>query len=83
MMTGRILNASLRRFATASALAASSVPALLFARGHRIGNVTEVPLVVHSKTFEDAAFTKTKAAIALLILLRSRSQENSVPVRVR
>lgn len=60
------INLGQKRFATASALAASSVPALLFARGHRIGNVTEVPLVVHSKTFEDAAFTKTKAAIALL-----------------
>lgn len=55
-----------RRFATASALAASAVPSLLFARGHRIGNVPEVPLVVDSKTFEGGALTKTKAAIALL-----------------
>ena len=55
-----------RRFATASALAASSVPSLLFARGHRVGNIPEVPLVVDSKTFEKAGLTKTKAAIALL-----------------
>lgn len=54
------------RFATASALAASSSPALLFARGHRVANVPEVPLVVDSKVFENAALTKTKAAIALL-----------------
>jgi large subunit ribosomal protein L4e len=60
------VNQGQRRFATASALAASSVPSLLFARGHRIGNVAEVPLVVDSKTFENAAITKTKAAVALL-----------------
>lgn len=35
-----------RRVAVCSALAASSVPALLMARGHRVGNVNEVPLVV-------------------------------------
>ncbi|KAB8234758.1 hypothetical protein ETB97_004018 [Aspergillus alliaceus] len=60
------LNLNQKRFATASALAASSVPALLFARGHRVANVPEVPLVVESKTFEGAALTKTKAAINLL-----------------
>ncbi|CEN60306.1 ribosomal protein L4 domain-containing protein [Aspergillus pseudodeflectus] len=60
------VNQGQRRFATASALAASSVPSLLFARGHRIGNVAEVPLVIDSKTFENAAITKTKAAVALL-----------------
>ena len=55
-----------RRFATASALAASSVPALLLARGHRISTVPEVPLVVSSKAFEGAAVVKTSAAAALL-----------------
>ncbi|KAJ5906629.1 60S ribosomal protein L4-A [Penicillium subrubescens] len=60
------LNLNQKRFATASALAASSVPALLFARGHRVAKVPEVPLVVESKTFQGAALTKTKAAIALL-----------------
>ena len=52
------------RFATASALAASASPALLFARGHRVANVPEVPLVVESKAVE--SLNKTKAAIALL-----------------
>ncbi|PGH12423.1 hypothetical protein AJ80_06730 [Polytolypa hystricis UAMH7299] len=60
------INHNQKRFATASALAASSVPALLFARGHRVADVSEVPLVVDSKTFEDNAIVKTKAAIVLL-----------------
>ncbi|EAS31024.3 60S ribosomal protein L4 [Coccidioides immitis RS] len=60
------INLGQKRFATASALAASSVPSLLFARGHRVSNIPEVPLVVDSKTFENGAITKTKAAIALL-----------------
>lgn len=55
-----------RRFATASAIAASAVPALLLARGHRINTVTEVPLVISSKVFEAAALVKTKAAAELL-----------------
>lgn len=56
----------IRRFATASAIAASSVPALLLARGHRISTVPEIPLVIDSKTFEGAAIVKTSAAVALL-----------------
>jgi large subunit ribosomal protein L4e len=55
-----------RRFATASALAASSVPALLLARGHQISTVPEVPLVINSTVFEGAAIVKTSAAIGLL-----------------
>ena len=55
-----------RRFATASAIAASSVPSLLLARGHRIQTVPEVPLVISSKAFEAAALIKTSAAAALL-----------------
>lgn len=55
-----------RRFATASAIAASSVPALLLARGHRISTVPEVPLVINSTVFEAAALIKTKAAAELL-----------------
>lgn len=56
----------LRRFATTSALAASSVPSLLLARGHQISSVPEVPLVVDSKVFASAAISKTSAAAALL-----------------
>ncbi len=55
-----------RRFATTSALAASSVPSLLMARGHHISTVPEVPLVIASSAFEGAAIAKTSAALALL-----------------
>lgn len=47
-------------------MAASSVPSLLFARGHQISTVPEVPLVVSSSAFSAAALTKTSAALALL-----------------
>ncbi|KAJ9625941.1 uncharacterized protein PV06_01621 [Exophiala oligosperma] len=60
------INLGQKRFAAASAIAASSVPALLLARGHRISTVPEVPLVVSSKAFEGAALVKTSAAVALL-----------------
>jgi large subunit ribosomal protein L4e len=52
-----------RRVAVCSALAASAVPALLMARGHRISQVMEVPLVISN---EIEAITKTKEALALL-----------------
>jgi large subunit ribosomal protein L4e len=55
-----------RRFATASAIAASSVPALLLARGHRISTVPEVPLVISSTVFSGAAMIKTKLAAEML-----------------
>lgn len=57
------INLGQKRFATASALAASSVPALLFARGHSVATVPEVPLVVASSAFQ---VTKTSAAVSLL-----------------
>ncbi|KAJ9617028.1 60S ribosomal protein L4B [Cladophialophora chaetospira] len=60
------INLGQKRFATASAIAASSVPALLLARGHRISAVSEVPLVISSEIFEGAALIKTSAAAALL-----------------
>ncbi|KKY23699.1 putative 60s ribosomal protein l4-a [Phaeomoniella chlamydospora] len=60
------INVGQKRFATASAIAASSVPSLLLARGHKISTVSEVPLVIASKTFEGEALVKTSAAVALL-----------------
>jgi large subunit ribosomal protein L4e len=59
-------NNACRRFATASALAASSVAPLLMARGHQISTIPEVPLVISSKAFEGAALAKTSAAVKLL-----------------
>lgn len=35
-----------KRYAVVSALAASALPALVMARGHRIEQVPEVPLVI-------------------------------------
>ncbi|KAI9852478.1 MAG: hypothetical protein M1838_000572 [Thelocarpon superellum] len=60
------LNQGQKRFATASALAASSVPALLLARGHHISTVPEVPLVISSEAITEAAILKTAAALTLL-----------------
>lgn len=59
----RKVNQNQRRFAVASALAASALPALLLARGHRIEQIPEVPLVVASAS---ESISKTKDAVALL-----------------
>lgn len=60
----RRINLNQRRYAVASALAASAVPALVMARGHRIDRIAEVPLVIDNKTID--AVDKTKKALALL-----------------
>jgi len=53
-----------KRYAVASALAASAVPALVMARGHKISQIPEIPLVIANEAFE--GITKTKKAAALL-----------------
>lgn len=53
-----------RRYAITSALAASAIPALVLARGHRISNVNEIPLVVDNKVIDN--IDKTSKAVALL-----------------
>jgi len=60
----RKINVNQRRFALVSALAASALPSVVLARGHRIGAVAEVPLVVASDQVKSVA--KTSAAAALL-----------------
>merc|ERR1711935_805458 len=45
---GRKINVNQRRYAICSALAASALPALVMARGHKVEEVPEVPLVVDS-----------------------------------
>jgi len=57
------VNVTQRRYAVCSALAASAVPALVMARGHKIDELPEVPLVVSSGAEKT---TKTAAAVALL-----------------
>ena len=56
-------NQNQRRYAVASALAASALPALVMARGHRIEEVNEVPLVVSDGVEK---LMKTANAVALL-----------------
>jgi large subunit ribosomal protein L4e len=59
----RKVNVNQRRFAVASALAASALPSLVIARGHRIETVPEIPLVV-----EDAVENTLKTSAAVKIL---------------
>lgn len=42
----RKINVNHKRYVVVSAIAASSVPSLVMARGHRIESVPELPLVV-------------------------------------
>jgi len=58
------VNKNQRRYAISSALAASALPALVMARGHRIEQVPEIPLVIADKTIVD--IEKTSGAVALL-----------------
>jgi len=60
----RKVNKNQKRYAVTSALAASALPSLVMARGHRIEQVAEVPLVVADAAF--AGITKTKQAVKLL-----------------
>jgi large subunit ribosomal protein L4e len=53
-----------RRYALASALAASALPSLVLARGHKIEQVPEIPLVVDNKAVD--SIDKAKRAVALL-----------------
>ncbi|KIJ11980.1 hypothetical protein PAXINDRAFT_171484 [Paxillus involutus ATCC 200175] len=57
------VNQNQRRFATVSALAASALPSLVLARGHRIEEIAQVPLVIASAA---ESLKKTKEAVALL-----------------
>jgi large subunit ribosomal protein L4e len=59
----RKINVSQKRYAVASALAASAVPALVMARGHKIDDVPEIPLVL-----EDALESAKKTSAAKDIL---------------
>jgi large subunit ribosomal protein L4e len=57
------INTNQKRFAVASALAASALPSLVMARGHKIDQVPEVPLVVSADV---ESIQKTKEAIEVL-----------------
>jgi len=53
-----------RRYALCSALAASAIPALVMARGHKVEGIPEIPLVIDNKVIDN--IDKTKKAVALL-----------------
>jgi len=57
----RKVNLTLKRHAVASAVAATAVPSLVLARGHRVNQVPELPLVVDKVNFE-----KTKDLLSVL-----------------
>ena len=57
------VNHNQKRYATASAIAATSVAPLVLARGHRVETIPEVPLVVSN---EIESVNKTKEAVAVL-----------------
>jgi len=59
----RRINVAQKRYAIASAIAASGVPALVQARGHVIDKLAEVPFVVSDKV---ESFKKTKQAVTFL-----------------
>jgi len=62
----RKVNINQKRFAISSALAASAIPALVMARGHKIDEIPEVPLVLDD-SFGSTA--KTSTAVATLTKL--------------
>ncbi|AMD22016.1 HGL324Wp [Eremothecium sinecaudum] len=57
------VNHNEKRYATASAIAASAVASLVLARGHRVEAIPEIPLVVSSDL---ESISKTKEAVAAL-----------------
>jgi large subunit ribosomal protein L4e len=59
----RKVNNTQKRYAIASSLAASAIPALIMARGHRIDDVPEIPLIM-----DDAIESTKKTATAKDIL---------------
>jgi len=59
------INSTQKRYAVASALAATAVPALVMARGHRVDEVPEIPLVL------DNAVESTKKTSAAKDILAS------------
>lgn len=59
----RRVNKSEKRLATVSALAASCLPSLVMARGHRIGEINELPIVL---TDGIQKMTRTRPSVVIL-----------------
>lgn len=75
MYRHRHVNVNQKRYAVASALAATAVPALVMARGHRVEDVPELPLVVDTSL---QTCTKTAAALATLSALGASAEVEKV-----
>ncbi|KAL5005378.1 hypothetical protein ScPMuIL_018834 [Solemya velum] len=71
----RRININQRRFAMCSSIAATGIPALVMSKGHRIEEISEVPLVVSDKVQE---YKKTKEAVSLLKRLKAWSDVEKV-----
>lgn len=71
----RKVNVNQKRYAVASALSASAIPSLVFARGHKIENVPEFPLVVNDSA---EGLKRTKQAIDLLKKLGAQPDIDAV-----
>lgn len=71
----RKVNVAQKRYAMVSAIAATGVPALVMAKGHRIDEVPELPLVVSDKI---QPYNKTKDAHILLKRIKAWSDVEQV-----
>lgn len=71
----RKVSVNQKRYAMVSAIAATGVPALVMAKGHRIEEIPEVPLVVEDKV---QTYTKTKQAFILLKKLKAYNDIDQV-----
>lgn len=72
----RKINKNQKRYALTSALAASALPSLVLARGHRVEEIPEVPLVVADSVISQ--ISKTKQAVKLLKSLKAYADVDRV-----
>jgi large subunit ribosomal protein L4e len=69
-----------RRYAVSSALAATAIPPLVMARGHRIDNVPEMPLVLSDSLNN---ISKTKVSVLTMMSRRPVTLRRSEEVSER
>merc|ERR1711974_318323 len=70
-MGHRKLNNNVKRYAVASALAASAIPSLVMSRGHIIEKVPELPLVLDESV---ESVSKTSKALAIITAVGARAE---------
>lgn len=71
----RRVNVNQKRYAMCSAIAATGIPSLVMSKGHRVEELSEVPLVISDKVEE---LKKTKEAVAVLKRLKAWSDIEKV-----